>query len=320
MKKVAIPLIGSLGLMGLVCGCYSPNVAYQAYPTTAFSEVAIKQGATLRILSLGAQTPFVARLKQAFADAQGVQVSEGEADYWLMIDALEASRLDTAAQVAFTGKSRKVAVGAAADEAGPAHDELVGVKQVSRTMAKSVSVAVYEAATLTPVHYFEVPVYDGTMQAAGAAPVRPAAEVEGALAAQIVGRVKDIFVTQVKQIEVPVPQEASAAMRDALASKTAPEAVAAAAKTVLPQRFEDFLQEVEAGGYAERADELKVKLCDYHIQALAEEIGCRDAKRLQALHARQSAILRHATTDSLALSCSVALARLEYKLANLGVK
>ena len=323
MMKLMMPALGAVGVAAVACGCYSPKVAYRNYPTTAFAEVALKNNATIRIASVGespASDALMASLRDSFAKSKQFKVTDGKADYWMIVNGIEEVRVDTPAELPFTEKVEVVSVGAKDDQPGPAHEELAAKRQASRTHCKGVSVAIYEAETLTPLHYFEIPVYDGVIKVEGGAKVATREELDKDLSEQIVGRVKDVFVTQTKDIQTPVPDEASPAMKSAMAGKDVATAVSVAAKSVIPQPFEEFLKDVQVGKYADDKGGLTTKLSDYYVQAIALEIGCLDAKVLKKLHARQVAILQNSTTDSLALACPVALARLEYKLANLGAK
>lgn len=313
----------AVGIASFACGCYSPKVVYNNYPTTAFAEVALKNNATMKIVTAADDTnssSLVASLKDAFGKTKQFTVTDEKADYWMIIDGLADSRTDTPEVLPFTEKQEVATIGSPDDKPGPAHEELVTKKQASHTLAKGVSVAIYEANTLTPVHYFEIPVYDGAIKVAGGEKVASKKEIEKELFDQIVGRVKDVFITQVKNIKTPVPDEASAEMKKAIADKDAAKAVVAASQKNCSQKFSEFLKDVQAGKYEDKKDELTLKLSDYYVLAIAREIGCLDAKVLKELHAQQVGILQFATTDSLALACPVALARLEYKLANLDVK
>lgn len=321
MKRLIVPTIGALGIASAVCGCYSPKVVYNKYPTTAFAEVALKDNAKIKLATVGespASAELLASIKSAFADAKQLSIVEDKADYWMIINSLEDSRVDSKGELPFNEKVEVVPVGAKDDEAGFAHEELVAKKQATRTQSKGVSVAIYEADTLTPIHYFEIPVYDGVVKAEGGEKVATESELSKELSEQIVGRIKDVFVTQVKDVQTPVPEEASAAMKAAAAEEDMAKAVAEAAQTELLVPFDVFIKDVQDGKYAEDKEGLTVKLSDYYIQAIAQEIGCLDKKELKKLHAQHVAILQNATTDSLALACPVALARIEYKLANLG--
>jgi len=323
MKKL-MPVIGAIGVASVVSGCYSPKVANVNYQTTSFAEVALNNNAMLKITSVGegpASEVLMRSLRDAFAKTKQFTVTDDKADYWMIVNGLEDSRADASAELPFTEKAEIATVGAKDDQAGNAHDELVVKKQSTFTLAKGVSVAIYETSSLTPIYYFEIPVYDGVVKVDGdSAKIPSLDELNKDLSEQIVGRVKDVFVTQVKDITTPIPDEASAAMKSAISSKDAAKAVAAASKASIPQPFDAFLKDVQSGKYADDKAGLTTKLSDYYIQAIALEIGCLDAKVLKGLHAQQVAILQNATTDSLALACPVALARLEYKLANLGAK
>lgn len=323
MMKLMMPTLGAVGVAAIACGCYSPKIAYSNYQTTAFAEVALKNNATIKIASVGespASDALMTALKDSFAKSKQFTITDGKSDYWMIVNGVEDVRVDTPSELPFTEKAEVVSVGAKDDQPGPAHEELIAKRQASRTQCKGVSVAIYETATLTPLHYFEIPVYDGVVKAEGGAKVATREELDKDLSEQIVGRVKDVFVTQTKDIQTPVPEEASPAMKSAMAGKDVATAVAAAAKSLIPQPFEAFLKDVQADKYSDDKDGLTTKLSDYYVQAIALEIGCLDAKVLKKLHAQQVAILQYATTDSLALACPVALARLEYKLANLGAK
>ncbi len=320
MNEMIRPMLGAVLCVAIAGGCYSPKVVYNSYPTTVFAEVALKNDAKMKIVSAPDSESLCQVLRTEFSKTKRFSIVDGEADYWMIVNALSDVRTDTAGQIPFNDKTEVVAVGAKSDEVGAAHETLAVQRRASRTLAKGVSIAIYEVGRLAPIHYFEIPVYDGAFKVAGGADVATKEEMEKELTEQIVGRVKDVFVTQVKNVETPVPEEASAELKRAMLSDDAAKAVVDAARTILPQTFNDFLTDVQAGKYADQKDVLVQKLSDYYVLAIAREIGCLDAKTLKELHAQQVAILQLSTTDSLALACPVALARLEYKLANLGIK
>ncbi len=320
MKKFVKRASGVVVCACVICGCYSPKVSYIDYPTTAFAEVALKNNAKLKIVSSSGSENLVKILRDVFSRTKQFVVVDQDADYWMIVNDLSDVRTDMREQLPFTVKVEKSAVGVQDDQPGAAHEVLVEKRLASHTLAKGVSVAIYEARNLTPVYYFEIPVYNGAIQTVGGEKAATKSELAKELAGQIVVRVKDVFITQVKNISTPIPDEASSEIRKAMSSKDAAKNVPMVASKTIPQNFAEFLKDVQAGKYQDQQDALDRKLSDYYVLAIAREIGCLDAKVLKELHAQQVAILQYSTLDSLAFACPVALARLEYKLIQLGAR
>ncbi len=327
MKKTSWSILGVLLGVLAICGCYSPRVAEYDYPTVSFAEVALKDRAKVRIVALdeGAGVwhgdtlaqKVVEKLKESFADAKNIQLVEEKADYWMIVSALSAQRIDRRADLPYMETMKIVKEGAKSDEPGMVREKIVQKRQASKSLAEGVSIAIYEVKGLSPIYYVEIPVYDGFIQASGEKPVRPASARKEEFAQQIVGRVKDILVTQTKRIKVLVPEEASLSMKEAFLAEDQRTAIAEASSNMLPLPFDEFLADVHKGDYEDRDGDLATMLSNYYIQAIGLEIGCLDPAVLEELHKRQTYILELAKTDSLAMICPIALARLEYKLANL---
>lgn len=327
MKKASWSILGvCMGVLA-ICGCYSPKVAEYDYPTVSFAEVALKDRAKVRIVALdeGAGVwhgdtlaeSVVEKLKESFANAGNIQLVKENADYWMIVTALSAQRVDRRADLPYMETMKIIKEGAKSDEPGMIREKIVQKRQASKALAEGVSIAIYEVKGLRPIYYVEIPVYDGFIQTAGEKPVRPAAARKEEFTQQIVGRVKDILVTQKKQIKVLVPEEASLSMKEAFLAEDQRAAIKEASSNMLPLPFSEFLADVHKGDYKDRDGDLTTMLSNYYIQAIGLEIDCLDPEVLEDLHNRQTHILALAKTDSLAMVCPIALARLEYKLANL---
>lgn len=327
MKKTSWSTLGVITGLVAICGCYSPKVAEYDYPTVSFAEVALKDRAKVRIVALDKSAgvwhgdtlaqSVVEKLKESFAEEANIKLVNEKADYWMIVSALSAQRVDRRADLPYMETMKIVKEGAKADEPGMIREKIVQKRQASKSLAEGVSIAIYEVKGLRPIYYVEIPVYDGFIQTAGEKPVRPASARKAAFTQQIVGRVKDILVTQKKQIKVLVPEEASLSLKEALTAEDQRGAIAEASANVLPVPFAEFLADVHKGDYKDRDGDLTTLLSNYYIQAIGLEIDCLDPEVLADLHNRQTQILALAKTDSLAMVCPIALARLEYKLANL---
>lgn len=296
----------------LLGGCASVEMAQ--YTVTSFAEIPLKKQAKVKIVANNDKLNAVANsLKLEFGKSKDFAVVEENADYWFV--------LNGAGQYVGRASAKKVAV-VKKENASGGTEAFEESNQNLASAAKGVSVAVYEAKTLAPVHYFEIPIYtgDNTKEA-----VRKEADYEAAFAKDVVERVKDAFVTQQKQVETPMPLEADGDLRDLFVKGG--EDFANGDK----KAYEPFLLKYKQFGSVDLAklcEQLRTKtyegpdadkiLGNYYLNLLVKEAQTLDPEELKKIQSEQLMILRASDADGLTEAVPVALARLEYKLANLG--
>lgn len=303
----------SAGAALLLGGCASVEMA--PYTVTSFAEIPLKKQAKVKMVAgADAMTPLVASLKSEFAKSGTFKVVEDGADYWFVLNGAE--------QYA-AGKPQNTVAIVKKESARGGTETFADVPLNSASAAKGVSVAVYDAKTLAPVNYLEVLLYSGD-NAKGS--VRAAATYSAAFSKDVVERVKDAFITQQKQVETPMPLEADGELRDLFSE--CGEAFAADPKN--KKVYEPFLNKYKQLGtinLAKLCEQLRTKtyegddadklLGNYYLFLLVKEALTLDPGELAKVKDQQLMILRASDAKGLAESVPVALARLEYKLANL---
>ena len=307
MKKI----IGA-GFALILCGCASVEMAQ--YTVTSFAEIPLKEKAKVKIVAnsdgLDAVTD---SLKLEFGKSGKFSVVDDKADYWFVLSGL--------GQYVASAPQNKVIVSKEESDAG-GKETLVAESRNLTSAAKGVSVAVYDVKTLAPVHYFEIPLYSGD-NTKGA--IRDGAKFDTVFAKEVVERVSDAFITQQKQIETPIPLEADGKLRD-LFIKGGESFAKDGAKAYVP-----FLQAYKAQGaadFAKLCEQLRTKtyegpdadkkLGNYYLYLLVKEATTLDPEKLAKLKGEQLMILQASEAKGLSEAVPVALARLEYKLANIG--
>ena len=295
----------------LLGGCASVEMAQ--YKVTSFAEVPLTKGASVKIVANGdAMSPIVDALKSEFAafakdKENGFKVVEENADYWFI--------LSGAGQYA-KGAPQAVKVVAKKETAAGGTEVLAAETKNFASAAKGVSVAVYQAKSLTPVHYFEIPIYTGD-NTKGA--VRDEQTYDKAFAKDVVERVKDAFLTQQKDVETPVPLEADATLRSQFAQGA--KGYDAFLKTYKSLGAVDLAKLCEAlRTKTYEGSDANMKLGNYYLYLLVKEAQTKDPAELEKIKNEQLMILEASDAKGLAEAVPVALARLEYKLVNLGAK
>ena len=296
----------------LLGGCASVEMAQ--YTVTSFAEIPLKKQAKVKIVANNDALSSIAdSLKSEFKKSDSFSVVENGADYWFV--------LNGAGQYVKSEGQKKVSV-VKQENASGGTETFAETTQNLASSAKGVSVAVYETKTLSPVHYFEIPIYtgDNTKDA-----VRDEAGYEASFSKDVVERVKDAFITQQKQVETPMPLEADGDLRDLFVSGG--EGYAKGNK----KAYDPFLQKYKQLGTCDLAklcEQLRTKIYEgsdadkklgnYYLYLLVKEALTLDPESLKKVKDEQLMILRASDAKGLAVAVPVALARLEYKLANLG--
>ena len=303
----------SVGTALLLGGCASVEMAQ--YSVTSFPEVALKASekkpASLKFVSNDdTLAPLVGALKSEFGKRKDFRVVDDAADYWFVLGG---------AQQYLKGKAHK-RYSVAEQDAGNGGSEVVVAEELNlASAAKSVSVAVYETKTLAPVHYFEIPLYSGDNSKAAA---KGEDIYATAFSKDVVERIMDVFLLQQKDVETPMPKEADGKLRELFAKKDY-KAFDAQFKTlgIDLKKLLAAVKAVESGKAddvtREYAKDLDAKLGAYYLNLLVKEAQTMDAEALENIFNEQLLVLETTEAKGLAESCPVALARLEYKLANL---
>ena len=254
-------------------------------------------------------------LKTEFGKSDSFAVVDENADYWFV--------LNGAGQYVKSEAQKKVSV-VKKETASGGSETFEETTQNLASAAKGVSVAVYETKTLSPVHYFEIPIYtgDNTKEA-----VRDESSYETSFAKDVVERVKDAFITQQKQVETPMPLEADGDLRDLFVkggeayakdskNKAAYKPFLAKYKQLGNVNLGNLCEQLRTKTY-EGSDADKI-LGNYYLYLLVKETLTLDPSELSKIKDEQLLILRSSDAKGIAEAVPVALARLEYKLANLG--
>jgi len=306
-------LLGA-GVALLLGGCASVEMAQ--YTVTSFAEIPLKKQAKVKIVANNdALNTVVDSLKSEFGKSDSFSVVDKNADYWFV--------LSGAGQYVKSEAQKKISV-VKKETAGGGAEAFEETSQNLASAAKGVSVAVYETKTLSPVHYFEIPIYtgDNTKDA-----VRDENGYETSFVKDVVERVKDAFITQQKQVETPMPLEADGDLRDLFVKGG--EAYAKDPKN--KDAYKPFLVKYKQLGSVDLGklcEQLRTKtyegsdadkiLGNYYLYLLVKETLTLDPSELSKIKDEQLMILRASDAKGIAEAVPVALARLEYKLSNLG--
>ena len=298
MNKIMI----GVGMALMLVGCASVEMA--PYKVTSFAEVPLKEKATIKVVANDdAMTPIVDALKAEFAKSGAFKVADENADYWFV--------LSGAGQYVKSASQTKVTVAQTENENG-GEDILAESKLNLASAARGVSVAVYETNPLAPVHYFEIPIYAGDN---GKKTVRTEDMYNAAFTKEVVERVKDAFITQTKPVETPMPKDADADLRD-LFAKGDYAGFIKKYQTLGTIDLAKFCEKVRTKTY--EGGDAEKRLCNYYLYLLVGESKTLDPKKIAEIRDQQLLILETCDNKGLAESVPVALARLEYKLANVG--
>ena len=286
----------------MLVGCASVEMA--PYKVTSFAEVPLKEKATIKVVANDdAMTPIVDALKAEFAKSGAFKVADENADYWFV--------LSGAGQYVKSAPQTKVTVAQTENENG-GEDILAESKLNLASAARGVSVAVYETNPLAPVHYFEIPIYAGDN---GKKAVRTEDMYNAAFTKEVVERVKDAFITQTKPVETPMPKDADADLQK-LFAKGDYAGFVKKYQTLGKIDLAKLCEQLRTKTY--QGDDAEKRLCNYYLYLLVSESKTLDPKKIAEIRDQQLLILETCDNKGLAESVPVALARLEYKLANVG--
>lgn len=314
------------GLAFLLGGCASVEMAQ--YMVTSFAEVPLEKQAKVKfVANSDAISTVVDTLKSEFSKESGFRVVEEDADYWFVLNGAD--------QYA-NGAPQKVFSVAKMDNGATGSEVVEETAMNLASATKSVSVAVYDARSLAPVRYFEIPIYAGAMTKDA---VRDANGYEQDFAKEVIERVKDAFITQEKKVETPISCAGDATLRDlfkkAGESADIEKSYADVSKAIC-QKYAEFVRRYKlVHGKIDLAKLLSVirskeydgkvsadeVLSDYQMYLLISEFNATrkgDVASLRKIRDQHLMILENSEEKGLVEAIPVALARLEYKLANLG--
>ncbi len=331
-KKVDIWLSALAVSTIALCGCSTANVAFRNYPTTTFAAIPIPKGSSIRVVARDgagetAQS-FAEALAKELSSGEGLQLAnEGEkADYWFFVDGSTSFRADTPAQAKFNTSYVKVSQ---SNDAG-GHEEITRTEKLSQTSSRGMSIAIYRSEGLSPIHYLELPIWEGSLGPDVVIDQDQGSQTDARFVKLALERVKDVFLTQTKTVSIPIPRDADPVLFNAFvrldkAAVAGNAAALAAARDEIERRSSEILhdsitvfgEKLKTKEWKGREEEAEVVLANYYIRALAREAGCLDPEKLKDIHAEQLRILELSTMDSLRMACPIALARIEYKLGNL---
>ena len=295
-KMEKMKLVGA-GFLLLLGGCAAVETAQ--YTVTSFAEVPLKGKAKVKIV---ANNDFASPIAKALEDElkkdNTLSVVEEGADYYFCIGGAYASAKATT-QRTYTPEE--------VDSSNGGEEELVESTINLSSAAQGVSVSVYETKSLAPVYYMEVSLYDGDN---GAKDARNSDTYANEFAKDAVERIMDVFVTQKKDIETKIPLEADANLRESFKKRDY-----SVFKDNLKVDIDKVVKQIADGTY--QGEPIKKILANYTLYLLAKEAQTDDPSQLSKIKDEQLKIIENCDADGLVESVPVALARLEYKLANL---
>ncbi len=324
-------LFAALSLLG--AGCATENVAWRQYPTTSFAEASLPKDAALRIVSSKDESAreFALLLRKSLAENGSLRIvdSTEAATHVVYVQGSGAFRADTPEQARYTGH---VSVETLKSDVGSVQ-RIKREQGATHAAAREVSVAVYATKTLTPMLYLSFPIFDGGSTEGGVASEAQGRKLQEQFAKLAAQRMGEVFVTQPKNIRVPVPVEANDRLKvqfslieSAVGAKNPAALQAALARideiardrSVIPGPLEEFATASAAKGWQPpEGTTREMLLGNYYLVALRREIGCMDPAILSGIHADMLRILELSEGPSLLMACPLALQRLEGKLAHI---
>lgn len=297
MNKSSLFQMGVLGIVAaVVCGGCSTPVEMSTYRVKTLPEISLKSHAAIKIVAENDEVePLAESLRKAFGDSGEYSVVDDNADYWLVVGGLQAVSDGGSLETMVVDKK----------ETG---DAIVTKTRNVSSAASGLSVVVYDTASLSPVTYLDLSSFDGDCHEGVA---RTAADYSESFKQNLVERVKDAFLVQDKNIQVPVPMEADAELR-----------------TLFKQgRYLDFVRRYKMLGCVDlrglrdqlhsgasqklQKEEVARKLGNYYLYLLIRESVVRDQPRLKKTADEHLMLLETAEVKGLTESVPTALGRIE---------
>ena len=270
------------------------------YTVTSFAEVPLKDKAKVKIVANNDFAgPIAKALEAELKKGKALSVVDEGADYYFCIGgAYESAKATTQKTYA----PREV------DSGNGGREELAESTVNLSSAAQGVSVSVYETKSLAPVYYMEASLYDGDN---GAKNARSGDAYVHEFAKDTVERIMDVFVTQKKDIETKIPLEADARLRESFKKREY-----SVFKDNLKVDIDKVVKQIADGTY--QGESLEKILANYTLYLLVKEAQTDDKEQLSRIRDEQLKIIENCDAAGLVESVPVALARLEYKLENLG--
>ncbi len=303
-------LLGA-GMALILAGCASVEMAQ--YTVTSFAEVPLKEKAKVKIVTANDNLGTIVKsVSDAFRASGKLSVVDSGADYWFVLSGVSQYVKGTP-QTKITVVKKENASGG---------QELFAEESLNfASAANGVSVAVYDAKTLAPVYYFEVPNYSGDRTKGS---VRTADIYASAFGKEVAERISDALITQQKQVETPIPLEADGKLRELfikggeMFAKEGEKAYKPFLVAYQPEKINltEFCEKLRTKTY-EGSDAAK-KLGNHYLFLLVKEALRGDHETLAKIRDDQLMILEASEAKGIVEAVPVALARLEYKLANIG--
>lgn len=303
MKKRTWLSMGALcGALLFLCGC--PTVEKANYKVMSYAEIPLNKGASVRVMADREENVWAARaLADALAASDAFNVTYNEkADYWFVLAGTEAYRDKITVPVTVKKVEETLTVG---------QDVLVETKHNVASAARELAIAVYDAKNLAPIHYMTVAIHDGDNSEET---TRDQAAYATQFADEVMERVKDAFLTQEKDVEISIPLEANADLRDAF-------------KEGNYERFNEIykgMDEINIADYVESIrnetcedDNIDETLANYHLHLLVTEATDKNVATLKKLQKEHLMLLQVSQAEGLIEAVPVALARIEYQLNNI---
>jgi hypothetical protein len=306
---------GAAVLLSVAGGCSTPlpQISY----LTPGNDVFLDSKPVVNVVATGDETmmtPLVTAVRSEFAKSNQFVVSEESPDYLIVMNGEEQYRKDKDSEIIYNRKVEKSSV----ENDSSGNEVIVASDKDSSAFSGVLNVAVYSVKDLSPVCYFDIPLYDSDFKTKGDA-VRGAGDYEKTLQAQMVEKMKDAFVSQKRAVPTIFPKRGDDRLKSLLENGKAQEAIERG-KVVLPLEFEAFMENAINGKYAKWTDffcsnsEIEENLSNYYLVSIAEEMEDYSTETLEKLHARHCAILNQTEDSKLKEACPNALARIEYKL------
>lgn len=297
-KHVWLSMSALIGAMLLLCGC--PSVESARYMVTSFAEITIDKGASVRVMADRENVAVAEALRAALDASKQFSMTEGKADYWVVLRGAGAYREPCQALVTKVVEK----------DGETAGEEVLVQEPVNvASAARELAIAIYDAKNLAPIHYMTVAIHDGDNSEEAA---RGVEAYSAQFATEVVERVKDALLTREKEVKISIPKVANAGLRDAFKDKD---------YVRFLELYKTTMGKLDIAAYTESIrketcedENVDEKLANYHLYLLVKEAMQKDAKSLKAIKAEQLMLLQVSKEEGLAIAVPMALGRIENQL------
>ena len=300
MKNIVEKVVPVVAIC-LMSGCATVEMA--KYKALSLPEVALSSGAKVKFVAGNDDvSELTADTAKAFAGRKDMTVVEEDADYWFVLNGLYDYK--DGGKVSRTMKVKKER-----EDGSGGSDVIVNEVLNAESAAKGVSVAVYDARNLAPVTYFEIPIYTGGVSVK---PSKGKTSFDAAFSANVVERIKDAFLSQEKEVQVPVPLTADKGLREAFARGDY-KGFMAKYKSLGPVDLPKLHEQVRRGEEIPK-EVVEQKLSNYYLYLLVREAVNRNPDSLKKALAEHLMIMETGDYAGLTEAVPTALGRLEMTL------